>query len=465
MTGAASATEAPTGSPVDAQATSPASGAPAIAAASGATAMTAAAGGLALPGAFASQASPAPAARDRGALRPGSAPKPLLRSQSALPPVEQASGTPSPATPSGVSLAAVAGAAPEVQLAAPNAPGRNVPLPDEVSPRPVRGGGSPASAANAVRPAAPAAEASATAFAGATPESSAGGSGGGRNGQPLEIAFTATLSPAGTAPEDASAELAHADSPASPRRVPAAVGAQPLAPETADAPGATAAPAADYATPPAEGISRPAPSAGGTQQDEERKPQENAVSAPAAASLAHMAAGAPGAADVRPAVGNSSGGRPEAAEPPPQAASPQSDPAAPARPAAAHDIQLQVGGEGASRVEVRVTERAGDVHVSVSTADTRLAGEMRQDLPALSARLEQSGFHAQTWQPAAGGRQQPGELPAGAAAQDAQSQSRQNGRGGQGDPQQQPRDPENPDNPSQPKEPGKDFAWLLSSLR
>jgi hypothetical protein len=341
-------------------------------------------------------------------------------------------------------------------------PDRNVPEQDEISRQPVRSAGSTAPAGNPVRPAAQTAAVSPAAFADATPESSAGISRGDRDGQPLEIAFTATLSPAATAPEDASGELAPAGSPVSPRRVPAAVGSQPPAPETPDAPGTGPAPAAGYATPPAEGSSRPAPAAGGTQPDDERKPQ-NGGSEPAAASLAHVAAGAP---DVRPGGDGNSGGRSAAAQPQPQAASPQTDPPASARPAAAHDIQLQVGGEGASRVEVRVTERAGDVHVSVSTADSRLAGEMRQDLPSLSARLEQSGFHAETWQPAAGGRQPSGDLPAGAAAQDAQSQSRQNGRGGQGDPQQQPpRDPENPDNPSQPKEAGKDFAWLLSSLR
>jgi hypothetical protein len=155
------------------------------------------------------------------------------------------------------------------------------------------------------------------------------------------------------------------------------------------------------------------------------------------------------------------------AEPPPQPARPQTDSASEApRPPAAHDIQLQVVGQGDSRVEVRVTERAGDVHVSVSTPDSHLAGELRADLPALTTRLEQTGFHTETWRPAAGDRPHLADPQAGAAAQDDQSQSRQNRREQQGDPQQQkPKDPENPDSPSQTKEPGKDFAWLLSSLR
>jgi hypothetical protein len=138
----------------------------------------------------------------------------------------------------------------------------------------------------------------------------------------------------------------------------------------------------------------------------------------------------------------------------------------PARPAAAHDIQLQVGGEGNSRVEVRVTERAGDVHVAVRTADTRLAGELREDLPALATRLEQTGFRAETWRPASAGERHQLADPQAATAQDAQSQSRRNGHEQQNHPQQQKeKDPESPDNPSQRKVPGEDFKWLLSSLR
>jgi hypothetical protein len=96
-----------------------------------------------------------------------------------------------------------------------------------------------------------------------------------------------------------------------------------------------------------------------------------------------------------------------------------------------------------------------------------LAGELREDLPALTNRLEQSGFHAETWRPAAAGdAQHLADPQAGASAQDSQSQSGQNGREQQPDPQEQNRkDRENPDNPSKPKEQGKDFEWLLSSLR
>jgi hypothetical protein len=152
---------------------------------------------------------------------------------------------------------------------------------------------------------------------------------------------------------------------------------------------------------------------------------------------------------------------------PEQTAKPSDPPAEPAPTAAAHDIKLQVGEEGGTHVEVRLTERGGDVMVSVRTPDSHLAGELRADLPALSSRLEQSGYRTETWQPiATGERQHLADPTAGAAAQDAQSQQRQNGGGQQpGQQEQKPKDPKNTGIPSQSKEPGKDFEWLLSSLR
>jgi len=66
---------------------------------------------------------------------------------------------------------------------------------------------------------------------------------------------------------------------------------------------------------------------------------------------------------------------------------------------AARDIQFQVN-QGGQRVDVRLTERGGEVHVSVRTPDAQLAGSLREDLPVLSAKLEQRGFRAETWRPA-----------------------------------------------------------------
>jgi hypothetical protein len=142
-------------------------------------------------------------------------------------------------------------------------------------------------------------------------------------------------------------------------------------------------------------------------------------------------------------------------------------PIAPPPAVAAHDIKLQIAGEGDQRVEVRLTERGGDVFVAVRTPDGRLASDLRQDLPNLAARLEQSGYRATTWQPAAGGeRERLTDPKTTASPQDsAGQQDSQNGR-------EQQRDPEDPQQqgqaqPAKPgqSQPGRDFARLLSAIR
>jgi hypothetical protein len=157
---------------------------------------------------------------------------------------------------------------------------------------------------------------------------------------------------------------------------------------------------------------------------------------------------------------------PPAVESPAATAPTPADPADVPHSAAAHDIKLQVGGEGDQRVEVRVTERGGDVFVAVRSPDSRVAEDLRQDLPGLAARLEQTGFHATTWQPGAAGERERLADPQAASGQDAQSQSRQNGREQQRDPQQQKqKEPETPASLTPQNEPGKDFEGLLSSIR
>jgi hypothetical protein len=122
---------------------------------------------------------------------------------------------------------------------------------------------------------------------------------------------------------------------------------------------------------------------------------------------------------------------------------------------------LELAGQGDRRVEVRVSERAGDMRIEVRTPDSGLAGDLREDLPALATKLEQTGFRAETWHPA-GTAEQPRTAAAapGAASQNSERQPGQNGGQRQRDPQP-PKAQEN-DTPSQ--EAGKDFAWLFSSI-
>ena len=185
--------------------------------------------------------------------------------------------------------------------------------------------------------------------------------------------------------------------------------------------------------------------------------QESTPGAPEVA--AATGAAVPLVADSRPA--------PSAGESKPAAApeAPAQAPPAPSEPAvapAARAIKLQVGGDGDSRVEVHLSQRGGDVVVAVRTPDSHLAGELRADLPSLSARLEQSGYHAGSL-PAAAERTHQADAQAATVAPDAQSQPRQNGRQQQEQQEEKPKEPARPS--TTPDSSGKDFAWLLSSLR
>jgi hypothetical protein len=129
----------------------------------------------------------------------------------------------------------------------------------------------------------------------------------------------------------------------------------------------------------------------------------------------------------------------------------------------ARDIRLQVTG-GERRVDVRLTERAGQVQVSVRTPDSQLAGALRDDLPSLSARLEQSGFRAETWHPA-GARTEP--LGAANDSSPSGSSAQQQPPGGQGRQQQHeppPRRAPQPETNTGGDSAPPEFSRLFSSL-
>jgi hypothetical protein len=142
----------------------------------------------------------------------------------------------------------------------------------------------------------------------------------------------------------------------------------------------------------------------------------------------------------------------------------ESKPEATSTPAL-HDLKFEVTG-GESRVEVRLSERGGEVKMTVRTPDANLAGTLRENLPALSTRLAESGFKSEAWHPAASSTNEwrhTNQSSAGGASQDANSQPReqnQESRDGAGH-----RRPRIPQEPVTQKQKGKDFAWLMSSLR
>ena len=156
----------------------------------------------------------------------------------------------------------------------------------------------------------------------------------------------------------------------------------------------------------------------------------------------------------------------------PESAQPKEGPALPSgtetarAPGAARDIRLEIGG-GDHRVEVRLMERGGEVHVDVRTPDTHLASTLREDLPALSSRLAESGFRTETWHPGASGSGEwlrQAEPSAGGTPQDTDNQHGQQGRDRQPD-GRQPQRQKVPEEQLNQEQKGKDFEWFISTLR
>jgi hypothetical protein len=145
-----------------------------------------------------------------------------------------------------------------------------------------------------------------------------------------------------------------------------------------------------------------------------------------------------------------------------------SEAAAPADPAPATapttDIKIAVG-DGAQRVELRISERAGDIHVAVKTPDSQLANALRNDLPSLSTKLEQSGFHADMWRPEASS----GELRTAETANANTSSDSNQEPGGRHQSEQEQQQQRNQQQQQQQnlyrKTAGKEFSWFFESIR
>jgi hypothetical protein len=63
------------------------------------------------------------------------------------------------------------------------------------------------------------------------------------------------------------------------------------------------------------------------------------------------------------------------------------------------NLHMQVIGDNNSRVDVRLMDRGGELHVSVKSGDTNLAQNLQDHMPELTARLEQQRLQAEVWVP------------------------------------------------------------------
>jgi hypothetical protein len=67
----------------------------------------------------------------------------------------------------------------------------------------------------------------------------------------------------------------------------------------------------------------------------------------------------------------------------------------------AQEISVRISQPDSPVVDLHVTERGGEVHVTVRTPDVELQTSLRQDLGTLTNSLERAGYHAETFVPRA----------------------------------------------------------------
>ncbi|MBV9938432.1 MAG: hypothetical protein JO150_08015 [Acidobacteriaceae bacterium] len=63
------------------------------------------------------------------------------------------------------------------------------------------------------------------------------------------------------------------------------------------------------------------------------------------------------------------------------------------------NVHMQVIGDNNNRVDIRMIDRGGELHVSVKSEDLNLAKGLQDHMPELTSRLEQSRFQAEVWMP------------------------------------------------------------------
>jgi hypothetical protein len=64
------------------------------------------------------------------------------------------------------------------------------------------------------------------------------------------------------------------------------------------------------------------------------------------------------------------------------------------------DLSIRIGDSPSNQVDVKIQERAGEVHVSVLSNNPALTSDLRQQVGELVGKLDNAGYHAETFKPA-----------------------------------------------------------------
>ncbi len=79
-------------------------------------------------------------------------------------------------------------------------------------------------------------------------------------------------------------------------------------------------------------------------------------------------------------------------------------------------MSLEFAPDGAADVRLRLSERAGDVHIELHSTDPALTGRLADGVHELAASLVHAGYDAQAWAPGQerqGGQRQHPQDPSG----------------------------------------------------
>jgi hypothetical protein len=95
---------------------------------------------------------------------------------------------------------------------------------------------------------------------------------------------------------------------------------------------------------------------------------------------------------------------------PPASPQPAREAKAPAEPALPPEapqqqiksVSLEFTPDGAGDVRLRVTERAGEVHISLHSTDASLSGKLHEGVHDLVGSLSTAGYDAEAWTPGQG---------------------------------------------------------------
>jgi hypothetical protein len=69
-------------------------------------------------------------------------------------------------------------------------------------------------------------------------------------------------------------------------------------------------------------------------------------------------------------------------------------------------MSLEFTPDGAREVRVRLSERGGDVHISLHSTDAALSGRLRDGVQDLAGALNHAGYNADAWASGRDDRQQ-----------------------------------------------------------